>query len=193
MSIITQITQEINESAIAMNVNRKYDDARISFQLTSNRVSSEDEFYSVLGEFYNHVHNLCVSPGSKLSPHEAVEHAIRLLEDAMRQEGGNIQTAYQNTITGINGGMMRLLDTIANSMRYQAQQLYTENVLRRYISPMQWEPKVDAIRALLAHYQNELPPDIDVQHPEKYANDYSRLIKGLVQRVNQTASEFRRY
>jgi len=157
MSIITQLIQELDERAMAINVGRKYDDARISFQLTSNRVSSEDEFYQVLGSFYNHMHSQCVSPGSSLSSHEAVERAIKVLEESMREDGGSIQTAYRNCVDGINGGLIRLLDTIAYSMQSEAQHLYTEHVLRTYISPMNWDAQVDAIRSLLEHYQHDLP------------------------------------
>lgn len=193
MSIITQIIQELDERAMAVNVGRKYDDARISFQLTSNRVSSEDEFYQILGSFYNHMYSRCVTPGASLAPHEAVERAVKTIEDYLREDGGNIRTAYQNAVDGINGGMFRLLDTTAGGLRTEAQHLYTEHVLRTYISPMDWDAKVDAIRSLLNHYKHDLPSDIDVAHPEKYAHDYSALIKGLVHRVNKTARDLRRY
>lgn len=193
MSIITQITRELEERTMAAKIGSAYDDARISYRLDSNQVSSDDEFHQIIGDFYNHMHSKCVSKGSPLAQHEATGKAISIIEESLHRDGGNIRTAFQNAQGGINGGMMQLLDIISGTMRTEAYRLYTDHVLRTYISPMEWEPKVDAIRSLLEHYKHDLPSDIDIQHPEKYANDYKRLIQGLVYSINKTASEFRRY
>lgn len=192
MSIITQITRELEERTMAAKVGRAYDDARISYQLQSNQVSSEDAFHQIIGDFYNHVHSKCVSKGALLAQHEATGKAISIIEESLHKDGGNIRTAFQSATDGINGGMMRLLDMISQSMRSEAYHLYTEHVIRTYISPMAWESQVEAVRSLLEHYKHDLPSDIDLRHPERYAKDYKRLIRGLVYSINKTASEFRR-
>ena len=188
-----QIVRELEDRAMADAVGRKFDDARVSYRLQSNQVSSEDEFYRILGDYYNHVHSCCITPGAKLADYDATQKAINLLEEALRRDNGNIRSAYSNAVEGLNGGVMKILDIITDALRHEAMQNYTEHILRKYISPLQWEQQVDAIRSLLNHYSRDLPSDIDAANPEKYARDYSRLIKGLVYSINQTAREFRRY
>ena len=65
MPHIESLLMELDERNLARKVGLEHDNARISFPLHSNTVSSFDEFMQVIGEYYNYHFSRCVSYGGQ--------------------------------------------------------------------------------------------------------------------------------
>jgi len=193
MSAIGEILLALEERTIARKVGIPHDEARMRYPLRSNTVGSIAEFFTAIGDYYNHHSSQCVSRGGTMSSAEAKGHAKEALEREYRRRRGNIVSAYNDAHDGTNGGLRVVLDTIAESLKAESVERYMRDVLDRYVAPNEWAQKVEIIRQLIAQCGMNLSTSIQADQPERYAQDYAELIRAYVTGLQQTSSVFRRF
>ena len=190
MSTLDKIMEELDEIYIVKHITQKHDEARMNYRLSSITVISDQEFDSVIGDYYNYHHSKCVAPGAKLSDADAKSRAKEIVFGAYRNQRKDKLQAYADGKNGTNGGMREILDIILNGMKYQAVESHMRDVIDRYVSPSGFDEKVSIVRQLLGQIDN-LPSYINRDRPEQYASDYEELIKGLVESINALIAKLR--
>ena len=193
MSAVGAILNLLEERALARDVTGKHDDARVSYPLTRNTVSTFDEFRCLVTDYYSHHYGSCVSPGSRLSPSDAWGNARSTLEREYRRTGGDIVSAFNDAHDGTNGGVRVVLDKLAEALKGEATENYTTHVFDNFISPVSWDEKVETIKDFIDRCGIDLASSIDVERPERYARDYDYLIQTYVAGLRHTSSAFRRF
>ena len=192
MVSISNLLTELNERTIAQKVGIPHDEARMCYPLGSNTISSFDEFSTVIADYYNHHFARYISSGVRLSESEAAGRAKEFLEQQYRRRGGDIVTAYNDCHDGTNGGLRIVLDTIAEGLKSESVERYIRDVFDRHVSPNCWEDKVKIIRQFMAQCGNYLSSSIQVDQPERYAQNFQELIRSYVSALQNTSSIFRR-
>lgn len=192
MGTISGLLSEINEVTIAQRVGLVHDEARMQYHLDSNTVQDFDEFKNEISDYCIYHVAECISHGGQLSRADAYGWARQLIENAQRRHHGNIVTAFNNARDGTNGGMRVVLDTIAEGLKTEAVERYIQDAFDRHVAPNSWEQKVDMIRQFIAHCGPYLSSSIKTSQPERYAHDYSELIRSYVEGLQQTSAIFRR-
>ena len=192
MGTITSLMSDLDERTIAKRIGIAHDEARLNFRVPSNTVKTFDQFSNVIANYYNYHYTRCVSHGGQLPYSEAYGRAKELLEKQMRKSSGNIVTAFNNTHDGTNGGLRVVLDTIAEALKAEVVERYISDAFDRNVRPNSWEQKVDIIRQFIAYSGPYLSSSIKQGQPERYAHDYSELIRSYVEGLQQTSSIFRR-
>jgi len=182
----------LDEREIAQHVGIPHDEARIRFPLSSNTVRDFDEFREIIGDYYNHHFACCVSDGGSLSRSEAIGRAKEALEGQYRRRNGDIVTAFNDAHDGINGGLRAVLDLIAETMKTESVERYIHDVFDRQVAPNAWEDKVELIRQFIRQCGANLSSSIRADQPERYAQNYSELIRSYVESLQRTSSIFRR-
>jgi hypothetical protein len=191
MGVLNQILHELDESFVIANVTGRHDDARVSYQLRGNTVSSDAEFDEVITDYYNYHYTRCVSGGGSLTRAEAGGRAKNILEHDYRNHGMDKFNAYADGKTGQNSGMRHILDIIADRLKHEALENHIREVLDRYVAPTGFEEQTSVIRELIERMR--IPSDkIDTRHPERYARHYEELIRGIVHAMNSHYASFRR-
>jgi hypothetical protein len=61
-----------------------------------------------------------------------------------------------------------------------------------HVAPNAWDDKVEIIREFIACCGPMLAGSIAAHQPERYAHDFTELIKGYVEGLRRTSSIFRR-
>jgi len=182
----------LEERTIAQSIGILHDEARMRYPQRSNTVGTFDEFSGIIGDYYNYHFTTCVSYGGRLPRDEATGRAKELIEKEYRRHNGDIVSAFQDASLGLNGGLRRILDTIAEGLKAESVQRYIRELFDRHIAPNSWEQKVDMIRQFIAQCGMTLSSSIRADQPERYAHHYSELIRSYCEALRQTSSIFRR-
>jgi hypothetical protein len=88
--------------------------------------------------------------------------------------------------------MRVVLDTICEGLKAEVTDRYIRDAFERHVAPNSWEQKVDIIRQFIAYAGPYLSSSIVAGQPERYAHNYSELIKSYTEGLRQTSSMFRR-
>ena len=192
MAAIDNLLAALDERELAQRVGLKHDEARVSYQLSGNTASTFDAFTDLIADYYNHHFSRCVSNGGKLPSAEAAGRAKEILEREYRRRNGDIVAAFNDAHDGTNGGMRVILDTIAENLKAESIERYTREMFDRHVAPNSWEDKVEIIRQFIARCGANLSSAIDAKQPERYAQNYSELIRAYVRGLQGTSSIFRR-
>ena len=192
MAVINSLMAELDETTIARHVGIPHDTARMQYGLNSNTVRSFYEFKNIITSYYNYHYTTCVSRGGRLSESEAYGKAKELLEREYRKRNGDLVSAFNDGNLGLNGGMRSVLDTIADGLKAEVVERYMTDVFDRYVAPNSWENKVDMIRQFISYCGSMLSSSVVATQPERYAHDYSGLIRSYIEGLRRTSSMFRR-
>lgn len=193
MPMIHSLLAALDEREIARRVTMEHDEARMQYRLSSNTVRNFREFSAVITDYYNYHHTTCLSRGGRLSNTDAYGEVKDLLEREYRRRGnGDIVSAFNDAHDGTNGGLRVVLDTIADSLKAEAVERYMTAVFDRHVAPNSWDQKVEIIRQFIGCCGHLLAKSIVSSQPERYAHDYSELIKSYVEGLRRTSSIFRR-
>lgn len=192
MPAIGALLAALDERWIAQQVGIAHDEARMRFPLQSNTVEDFGQFRQIIVAYYNHYYTTCVSRGGSLPASEAYGGAKEVLERDYRKIRGNIVSAFNDAHDGTNGGLRVVLDKIAEALKADAVERYVTDVFDRHVAPNSWEQKVEIIRQFIAHSGPYLSHSIKASQPERYAHDFSELIRSYVDGLQQTSRIFRR-
>jgi len=192
MATINLLLSTLDEREIARQVAVPHDTARLNYQLRSNTVTDFDQFENIIADYYNYHHTKCVSNGGRLSSGEASGRAKELLEKEYRKKNGDIVSAYNDAQDGTNGGMRTVLDVICDGIKAEVVERYIRYIFDCHVAPNSWDQKVDIIRQFIAHAGPYLSSSIVAGQPERYAQNYSELVRSYTEGLRQTSSMFRR-
>jgi len=192
MQIINALISELDERTIARLVGIDHDEARMRYRLNSNTVESFYEFKDIITDYYNYHHTTCVSNGGRLADSEAYGRAKELLERQYRKRNGDIVSAFNDSCEGVNGGLRVVLDTLADGIKAEVIERHITDVFDRYVTPNSWQDKVEIIRQFIICCGSMLSSSVVESQPERYAHDYSGLIRSYVDGLQRTSSMFRR-
>ena len=192
MSSLDAILKQLDEREIARNAGLPHDEARMAYALRKNTVESFSEFTQIISDYYSYHFVTCVSGGGALPRAEAEGRAKEILEQKYHAKGSTLQGAFSDAQEGTNGGLRTILDIIAEQLKYEAVERYIRKVFDDQIDPSSWEDKVNIIRQFIARCGTDLAPSIDSRNPERYAKDYTELIRSYINALSHTSSIFRR-
>jgi len=192
MATINILLSALDETEIARCVAVPHDEARIQYRVSSNTVADFGQFSDIITDYCNYHCTSCVSRGGALAHSDAYGKAKELLESEYRKKRGDIVSAFNDAHDGTNGGIRVVLDTIAEGLKTEAVERYITDVFDRHVAPNEWPAKVDIIRQFINCCGPYLSSSIVAGQPERYAHNYSELIKAYVEGLRQNSSMFRR-
>jgi len=192
MPSIASLLSAINERTIAREVGIPHDEARMGYHPGSSTVGDIDEFYNLIGDYYQYHHSACIAPGGRMSAGEARSRAKEIVNREYERRRGNINGAFCDARDGTNGGIRRILDIIAEALKARAIENYLRDVFDRHVKTNSWEQQVEIIRQFIAECGPYLRSEIRTGQPERYARDYEQLIRSYVEGLQSTSSIFRR-
>jgi len=192
MATINSLLSDLDERVIAKRVATKHDEVRMQYHLRSNTVTDFGQFKSIIADYGNCHYTSCLSHGGMLTSSEAYGKAKELLEKEYRRRRGDIVSAFNDAHDGTNGGLRAILDIICEGIKAEAVEHYIQDVFDCHVAPNSWDQKVDIIRQFILYNGNVLSSSIVASQPERYAHDYSELIRSYTEGLRQTSAMFRR-
>lgn len=186
---------ELTPHAIAWNVTKRHDDARVRFHLNTNDVADYDEFSRLIGEYYNYLFACCISDGARLPPADALGRAQEILARGRRGEGRADVQAFYDVRSGLAGGLQGVLDQITEGLKTEAVDRHVRAVLDRHVKPYSTAEKISIVSQILAELEPPaVPPstnDITLSNPEEYAAAYERIVRVIMRNMQHAYSAVR--
>lgn len=175
------VVAQIDEQALAHRFGIPVDSARGSYLLEASTVQSQQEFVETLEAFYAHLHRW-ISGGVQeaLDAEQMRSGAIHLLEAAFRGQGG-YEAAYARARDGTQGGMRAVLDTVAEQFKRERCSDHVRKVFREAVSALDWDGRVQFMRAALKHLAPFLPPWLTDEPPERFVRQYEAIVRTYVE------------
>ena len=192
MATINILLSALDEREIARQVTNQHDETRMRFHPPSNTVANYDEFSDITANYYNYHYTKCVTNGGRFTGGESRSAARALLENEYRKRRGDIVSAFNDAKDGTNGGLRAILDIICEAIKAESVERYIRDVFDRCVKPVSWDQKVDIIRQFITYCSPYLSSSIVANEPERYAQNYSELIRSYTEGLRQTSSMFRR-
>ncbi|MCO6438643.1 MAG: hypothetical protein J5J06_16240 [Phycisphaerae bacterium] len=186
------LARALDEQEITNRVAVHHDEARGRYALSSNRVSSFEDFTEQITRYFDYHYAACVTGGARLSPPEARSEAKQLLESRLRRGEGDIVTWFVRARDGRDGGLRVCLDNLAEALKERAVSHYIRDAFDRHVAPHCWEDKVEIIRQFFEQCGPYLSTAIQPNTPERYAHDATSLINEYTQSLRRTSAMFRR-
>ena len=191
MTKLQSLIRAVDERTIAERVGLVHDRARNNFPSRLTNVGSYDEFAGLLGEYYQFHRRQ--TWGANVPKREAAGLAQQIVtQDYAQNYKGDFVTAYNNAHDGTDGGLRRILDIIADSLKQEAISVYVRDQFDRCVTPNNWSSKVAIMSEFFRHFGRYLDPTVRTDQPERYATDYMIVINSYVQGLTRTSSIFRR-
>jgi hypothetical protein len=188
MGPLENLLAATSEVAIAQEVAIYHDTVRVSYPFWSkNKVESFEDFANVISNYYSYHYSRCCEDGEQMFCSEIVNKAIPIVEQEYRNRGGDIFTAYKDARDGTSGGLMVILDRIAEFLKGEAIERYIQNVFKKCMSQLSWKAKAEIIRQFIARHDHDLPSSILNDRPEKYVDNCHELIKAYVESLKESA------
>ena len=192
MGSLSTILEQLDERYIAKNIGIPHDGARGSYRLATNTVSDIDSFRKIIGDYYNYHFTTCVSHGGSLSATEAQGRAKEIIESNYRNHGSDFVGAFNDAHDGTNNGLRAILDKIAEQLKTEAIERHIRKVFDDEVKPNSWEDKVDIIKQFINRCGQDISQHIDTSKPERYASNWTELLRAYVDSLKRTSSMFRR-
>lgn len=179
---VDRILELLSQSFINREVLVKHDVARESFQLPKMVVGDHQEFKYLVTSYVEH-HLKSVGQGQP-TPEAAFGEAKRVLdrefEDDRYQDG--YSRALGQGLSGADGGMRGILNTIADAFRRRALSEYVDHVFYQHINVLSKEDNLALSRAfferfgpVLARFGMEVSEDMFAWNT-RAALDYHRQV-----------------
>ncbi len=149
---VDSILELLDQSKIDRDVLLKHDEARETFRLPAITVADHQEFHYLLTSYVQH-HAETVGEGH-LSEPSAFNEAKRILDHAFQhdrfQEG--FAAALQQAVSGADGGMRKILNEIADSLKRRALQNFMDYVYHHHINVLSRADNMELSRAFFTRF-----------------------------------------
>ncbi|MFH1742656.1 MAG: hypothetical protein ABIH23_26930 [bacterium] len=170
------VLTEISDEHLTETIDIPIDTARATYVMDSVRLESMDEFHGIITAFYMHLLRHARSISSSASPAEAGHEAYALLERAYAEQGG-ADTAITKALTGTQGGIRCVLDTMTDQFKREEREKHVQLIFKVTLGSRNWDFRVALMEAFLRRIAPQLPPEIRTESPERYAHDYEAIAR----------------
>lgn len=188
--ILNAVLSEISADTLTVSVGMPIDSARAAYLLDSVVVDSHEQFRETIASFFLHLLRFTRNILEPVDLDGAGAEGVALLERAFSSQGG-YQAALAEARNATNGGLRFVLDLMTEQFKREQQEKHIGHALKSALDPLDWEGKVDLMKALLDQLQSHLPQEITSQPAERYAGNYEGIVKAHVRSMDQVKTIFR--
>lgn len=183
---VNAVVAEISDKALARKIGIPVDSARAAFVMQGVIIDTKEDFDESVASFFlslmRHMGWLVGTSDAQCVSGEAFE----LIDRAFRDKGGE-KAARAEARDGTQGGMRFVLDRMTEQFKREQQAKHVSGVLKRALDETRYEEEVEFIRALLARIRHCLPPELQNEPPERFAEHYEHIAQAYVQSLDHVS------
>ena len=159
----------------------QHDDARGRFGISSPLVKSYAEFVQRITAYVIY-HQQAAFGGPPMPPDMAWGKAGQILEKLFK---GGINAAVMTGLSGDQGGMRFILDTICEGYKQESENNYITFILDSYLDPLDFDQIVQAMTEFKATLSQYAPASFKAIDPAGMAADYNTVVRQYIQSLRQ--------
>lgn len=186
---LSWLIENHSEYEAAQRIDRAIDEARLTFRVEVADSWDGASFIDLIASFYAH---LCRSTGHPVSadPNVLAAAARNLAEQAWVREGG-FKTALANARDNTQGGVRRVLDTMADTYKAELRRGDAQNTYLFAIDENDLEAVLAQTRDLIQRFGPLLPKRFQDIPPEFLVGDLKQLVGEAVLSRDRLAQHLR--
>jgi len=169
MAIYDEIMERLNPKVIISVVDEPHDTARGSYVLRSSIAHSYQEFEGIIVHYTDH--HMKMIFGNSLPNDHLLQKSRNFLES-----DGSFKNAAFMGLSGTEGGMIQVLNMIAEGFKAEAKKAYFDYILDSFIDPLSFEQVVRVMKELKTRLSSYSSDSFDYISPEAMAADYKEII-----------------
>ena len=180
MGILDDIMQELDPEVILRRTQHEHDDARGRYVVTSPTVRNHREFVGEVIAYINFHHAFVF--GIPMYDDLALSRAREFLENNLK---GGWEEAVMFGLSGENGGMRYICDSICEGFKREAESAYVSYILDTRLDPLSFGQIVELMREFKAKLSNYALPSFRALPAEAMAADYKSVIYQYISSLKQ--------
>ena len=184
------VVSEMDPKNLTKLISLPIDCARASIVIDSVIVRSFEEFKDKFVTFYIQLMRNTKRLSENIETKIIEAEAFALLERGFSKRGG-IPAAFDEAMNGTNGGLRFIFDISTETLKQEEKEKYINFILKKALDPLDWQSKVDFIKALFKKLENILPEET-ISEPERFAGHYEKIVTAYINSINQLNILFRR-
>lgn len=170
MSKYDDVMRHLHPQVIIEKVEVPHDTARGNYTLQSSIARSHLDFEHTLINYMDHHMRAVV--GSSLPPEFLLERARSYLSSG----GSNFDNFVFVGMSGTGGGMVAVLNAVAEGFKEQMRRAYFDFVTDSYIDPLSFAEVVEVMSSLKNRLGGFSPQPFAYLEPEAMAADYKNIL-----------------
>ena len=177
---VQEILNMLHVDAISRNIESRHKSIREAYRVPRYVPRDEDDCFDILVKYYQY--HFSKSLGGGVPP--ARDMALFQVRQVLDKHGGGYGMAVKNALRGRGGGLIGLIDNVADAMEEQAVEQYFTAVLTRYASVLDFDYRVMLATQVLQQYGRHMLPGEHLPSPYELAARIDSFIKYLVKVSN---------
>jgi len=190
--LLETVISQINADTLTTVIGLTIDSARGTFLMETVVIDSYEEFSETIASFYLHLLSHTRKIFDTVDMIAAEAEGFDLLERSFSKQGG-FRAALAEARTANNGGLRLVLDVMTEQFKKEQQSMHVNHVLKSTLDPLDWQGKVNLIKALMDRLRPHLPNEIISQPAERYAGHYENIVEAYVQSMDKVKTLFRSF
>lgn len=174
--IIDYILEKLNPINIDTTLLKPIDEARANYIIDKIRVDSYEELIESIANFYIHILRRTNNESIKTDKQKLLVEALDLFKKTYPQKS-KYEFAISNGINGFNGGIRKIFDQITEYLKIISKEKYIESTINEFINPLDFDLKKSLIDEIIKREKHNLDVDERLLIPEKYIDNYDKIIK----------------
>ena len=194
---VQDLIDAIHIDVIGRKVERKHDLIRERYEVPKFIVDDYEDFKSIVTGYYQYHFSAMFKSGAEMPDYMAHNHAEIILENmyppdprltnvrGYLDKRGSYMQAYKNALRGRHGGLVAVIDEIADAMKKEAVDRYISSVFLEYINPTDYDTCVAFMREYIDRYGHVALPGEDLESPYLLATKIEVVIQNHVRVINE--------
>ncbi len=185
-----QVLSRLNQRSLAERIDIPVDTARACFFMEKSTAASYEQFLEIIKAFMIHLRcHVDKTNIDSLDTDTCTNDAIELL-DRVYKTKKSLRIAFLQASEGINSGLRGVIDSMAEQYKYDRKTKYANRIFRESINIMNWQEKVDFMRAALARIGHLLPDELKNHPPERFAEDFETITSAIIESLDKINNIF---
>jgi hypothetical protein len=174
--VLEVVIRRLDEDGLIARIDAPVDQAVARHEAPVNAVTVAEPIHRRLAPFVMHLYAHASPWPRHLSPQQAADEAVVLLETGDERPNGYDTAVLDARFTepdGLSVVRSRLAETVKRRWRYQ----YTQWVLAVHLPPMEWALRSRVAGLLLDRLDPWLPAEMDDRRPDRFVDALDHLIQ----------------
>ncbi|MEI8348731.1 MAG: hypothetical protein WCI77_01120 [Candidatus Omnitrophota bacterium] len=194
---VKEVIALLHVDVIAEQIESVHKIIRESYKVKKYVVEDYEEFKNEISRYYQYHFSMWIDADSIMPPDLAHTRARNILKnqpntnlpeirDVLGSSGENGYTiSYKNAKTGRYGGLIGVIDALAEGIKNDAISKYVSAVFLDCVNPMDFDKKIYFIQEYLKTYGQILLPGEEFLSIYELANDLEAIIQNHVKIINE--------
>ncbi|MDH3973495.1 MAG: hypothetical protein OEV42_04360 [Deltaproteobacteria bacterium] len=172
-SLIDKILDQLHPDYIGRKIEYLHNIIRENWTVKVYIPEDYKECMKILCDYYRY--HFCAMFNISINmPNNRAHHEVKKIME--KSKGGYVQ-GVKNAIRGRHGGMIALIDALAEEIKNDAIEKHISYVIDTHISPLDFEVQCEVIEQYLNKYAKYMIPGEEMMSPYLLAANYQKVIR----------------